>query len=102
MISGAGPYVEEAESSPPAPAISSVVTLAGRGLCQEARLEMDACIKENPDKAVCGPGWLALARCFHKKGENESAREMAQKALKMPVYSKEAEAFLLSLPATSK
>ncbi len=101
LISRTGPYLD-AESVAPPPAISSVVTLAGRGLCQEAHLEMDACIAENPDKAVCGPGWLALARCFHKKGEHESARKMALKALKIPVYSKEAEAFLLSLPVTSK
>jgi len=91
-----------AKGSVSSSAISKVVALADRGHCEEACREMEAYIAESPDKPDCGRGWLALARCFRKKGENESAREMAQKALKIPAYSKEAEALLLSLPVTSK
>jgi hypothetical protein len=72
--------------------------LAAKGDCAEAEEQFDAYFAEHPKEEACGAGWLEVASCFLKKGDTEAARKAAEKALEIPAYTKEAQAFLDSLP----
>lgn len=83
----------------PAPApIAGALHLASRGYCEDAGKQVDAYFARYPKEEACGAGWLETARCLLKKGDAEAARKMAEKALDIPAYAKEARAFLDSLP----
>ncbi len=78
--------------------ISRALDLASAGKCAKAGKLVDAHAEDHPKDEACGAGWLEVARCYEEKGDNEAARETAEKALAIPGSESDARAFLDSLP----
>lgn len=76
--------------------------LASEGNCSEAEKQVEAYATTHPQDAACGAGWLEAARCFSEKGDIDTARRLAEKALEIRSSEQEAQAFLESLPSTAK
>ena len=85
------------EDTPVPDAIANARDLASEGKCVEAGKRVDAYATDHPTDKASGIGWLEVAHCYAKKGDTETAREMAEKALHIPAYESEARAFLDSL-----
>lgn len=77
--------------------VAKAVDLAKSGRCEDALPHVEAYAAQYPKEPACGPAWMELARCFHQKGDEESARKMALKASEIPVTSREAQTMLQTL-----
>ena len=82
--------------------IAGAMDLASKGDCTEAEGQVEAYFAEHPKEAACGAGWLGVARCYSKSGDTGAARKTGEKALAIPAYAKEAQAFLDSLPPSTE
>ena len=85
------------EDAPVPDAIAHARDLVSEGQCVEAGKRVEAYAADHPTDKDSGIGWLEVAHCYAKKGDTETAREMAEKALHIPAYESEARAFLDSL-----
>ena len=82
--------------------IARALDLASEGQCAEAEQRVETYAAEVPEHPACGTAWLEVARCFLKKGDLDTARETAKKALEIESSAKEAQAFLESLPSPAE